>query len=279
MGLKSYIKRGIKYILTGYNQPIVKVNTYQKQPSMLLKDKVFIITGGNSGLGFSIAKRLIEEEAKVIITGRNKEKLKKAYKDLGEKNVEYYTLDMNKIDEFDNFFESIYKKYKNIDGIVNNAGISLHEWDFLKVDNKGFEKQFYTNFRGSYFFTQSYIKQYLNKKQKSGKILFISSERGTYCDDLPYGITKASINSLVKALSFKYYKDGLNINAISPGITATNMTGINKEDDLYSKQNSKRFFIPEEVSEVALFLISDYSKCISGEIIHTNAGNHLRRGY
>ncbi len=201
-----------------------------------------------------------------------------AKNNLGD-NCQFEILDMTNIEKFDSFIEKIYNNYHKIEGLINNAGISLHEWDYMKVDSKKFDSQFETNLKGSYFLTQSYIKFYLKSKQKIGKILFISSERGTYCDDLPYDLTKASINSLVEALSFKYYKEELNINAISPGVTATDMTGIKKDDDLYNNQNSQRFFVPEEVGEVATFLLSDYSKCISGEIIHTNAGNHIRRGY
>lgn len=274
----SYLKRGIKYVLYEHKQPIVKVEIVQKTPNRYFEEKLFIVTGGGSGLGYSIAKKLIEENAKVIITGRNVDKLKVAQKELG-KNCFYETLDMKSVDLFNDFMFNVYDKYGEVDGIINNAGISLHEWDFMKVDPEKYDQQFNTNLRGSYFFTQSYIKYYLSNKQTSGKIIFISSERGTYCDDLPYGLTKASIDSLSRALSIKYYKDGLNINAVCPGVTATQLTGIDKNDDLYTKQNSQRFFIPEEVSEVVLFLLSDYSKCVSGETIHTNAGNHLRRGY
>lgn len=276
--IKDYIKRGIKYVLKEHKQSIVKIDVVQKTPSNEFDNKVFIITGGGGGLGYYIAKKLIMENAKVVITGRNEEKLKNAQKELGN-NCEYVVLDMKNIEKFDNFFNDMYIKYGKIDGIINNAGVSLHEWDFMKVDKNKYDEQFMTNLRGSYFFTQSYIKFYERNNQKNGKILFISSERGTYCDDLPYGLTKASINSFMQALSFKYYASGINANSISPGITASDMTGIDKTGDLNSNQNSGRFFVPEEIGEVAAFLLSDYSKCISGQIIHTNGGNHIRRGY
>ena len=280
MSFKLYLKRGIKFILTGYKQPIVKVNVVQKTPNEVFKNKIFVVTGGGSGLGFAISSKLATEGAKVIITGRNEDKLKSACTELSKNtNADYIVLDIRNIETFDTFFEKIYKKYGKIDGIVNNAGISLHEGDFMKVDKNKFESQFQTNIMGSYFFTQSYIKYYKKNNQQEGKILFISSERGTYCDDLPYGLTKAAMNSLVQALSYQYYRDNININALSPGVTASDMTGINRNDDLYSESNSQRYFVPEEVGEIAAFLLSDFSKCISGQIIHTNGGNHIRRGY
>ena len=276
--LKSYLKRGIKYILKEHKQPVIKIDVVQKKPSEMFKGKTFLITGGGSGIGLYIAKKLIAENAYCIITGRNKEKLMLAKNELGEK-CEYLVLDIQETEKFEKAFDDLYKKCGQIDGIINNAGISLHEWDFMKVDDPKFDSQFLTNLKGSYFFTQNFIRKYVENNQKNAKIVFISSERGTYCDDLPYGLTKASINSLAKALSVRYYKEGININVVSPGVTASDMTGIDKDGDMYSDENSQRYFVPEEVADVVLFLLSDYSKCISGEIIHTNGGNHIRRGY
>lgn len=277
MGLKLYIKRGIKYILKEYKQPIIKVEVVQKEPLNLFKDKVYIITGGGSGLGFYMAKKLISEGAFVVITGRNEQKLKSAKKELG-KNCNYKVFDIGETNKADFIMDSVFDQYKKVDGIINNAGISLHEWDFMKVDEEKFDSQFLTNLKGSYFFTQSYIRK-MRKLKKNGNVIFISSERGSMCDDLPYGLTKASINSLVQSLSFRYYQEGIRVNGIAPGVTASEMTNIDKNADLYSNCNAGRFFVPEEVAELACFLLSDYSKCISGEVIHCNGGNHIKRGY
>lgn len=277
MGLKLYIKRGIKYILKESKQPIIKVEIVQKKPSDLFLNKTYIVTGGGSGLGFYMAKKLISEGAFVIITGRNEQKLKNAKKELGNK-CSYKVFDIGNVKEANSIIDAIFEEYKMIDGIINNAGISLHEWDFMKVDEEKFDSQFLTNLKGGYFFTQSYIRK-LSKINKCGNVIFISSERGTLCDDLPYGLTKASINSLVQSLSFRYYKNGIRVNGIAPGVTASEMTKIDKDSDLFSNCNAGRFFIPEEVAELVCFLLSDYSKCISGEVIHCNGGNHIKRGY
>ena len=275
--IKSYVKRGVKYILKDYKQPIVKIDVVQKKPNEMFKGKIYLITGGSTGLGFYMAKKLIAEGAMVIITGRKNDKLVTAKEILG-KNCDYVVYDIQDISLIDKVLSNLFLKYKNIDGIINNAGISLHEWDFLKVDEKKFDSQFQTNLKGAYFLTQAYIRKIL-KEKKTANIIFITSERGTMCDDLPYGLTKASINSLVQALSYKYYKSGIRVNGIAPGVTVSNMTGLNKDGDLYNNNTSNRYFLPEEIAEVATFLLSDYSKCISGEIIHCNAGNHIKRGY
>ena len=90
----------------------------------------------------------------------------------------------------------------------------------------------------------------------------MASEKGLFPDELPYGLTKAAIVSLTQALA--------------PGVTASDMTGY-KRDNLYCENNcSRRAYLPEEVAEVAVFLASDTSRCITGQVLTTNMGNHLR---
>ena len=273
MGMKSYLKRTIKYIIKEHKVSIVKPEIVQKTPSEMLKNKNILITGGGSGLGYYIAKKLSDEGAKVIITGRNEEKLKKAVNEIGN-DVEYMVYDVKKCDS--NFIKIIYDKFGKIDCLINNAGISLHEGNMLNVTIEGFQNQFDTNLKGGYFLAQEYIKKIKEKNQKEGNIIFISSERGNQCDDIPYGLTKVAMNSLVEGMSRRFYKEGIRVNAVAPGITASDMTNIKRDGDLYCDYNaSKRFFMPEEVAETVVFMVSDCSKCISGEIIHCDAGNHL----
>ena len=276
MGLKQYIKRVGKYIIKGVPVNNIKLEIVQKTPSELFKGKSILITGGGRGLGFYIAKKCVLEGANVIITGRNEEQLRNAQKELGS-NCNYIVFDMENVNKIDSFFEECVKKYGKIDCIVNNAGISLHEGEITNVTIDGFNKQFNINLRGGYFLAKEFIK-YIQENEdiENGNIIFISSERGAQCDQIPYGLTKVAINSLTEGLSRKYYKKGIRVNAVAPGVTASEMTGISKDDNLFYAGNaSNRFFIPEEVAEVVAFLISDVSKCISGEIIYCDAGNHL----
>lgn len=269
------MKKLLKKILNKVFRPVIFVEVTEKESSNLFKDKVILVTGGGSGLGYYIAKRLLKEGAIVIITGRNKRKLENAKKQLGE-NCKYKVFDIKDIFKMDNLINDIYNKYGKIDCLINNAGISLHEGNILNVSEDNFQDQIDTNLKGGYFLVKSYIKKYNELKQKNGNIIFISSERGKQCDDVPYGLTKVAVNSLVEGLSRRFYKNGIRVNAIAPGITASDMTEINKNDDLYCDYNaSQRYFIPEEVAEVVTFIASDLSKCISGEIIHCDAGNHL----
>lgn len=116
------------------------------------------------------------------------------------------------------------------------------------------------------------------EKADNAQLLLISSETGDQCYDIPYGMTKAAVNTMTRAFSRRVYQQGIRVNAIAPGVTLSDMTKDYAEasdGNLYRDCASGRIFLPEEVAEVACFLLSDASKCISGEIIHTNAGNHL----
>ena len=275
MGFKDYLKRSFKFIFKGISTNIINLEIVQKTPQEIFKSKKILITGGGRGLGFYIAKKCVSEGAEVIITGRKEETLKKAVEQLGDK-ANYKVFDIENVEKIEEFYKDIIKEYGNIDCLINNAGISLHENEITNVTIEGFNAQINTNLRGAYFLAKEYIKDIEKNKDKYGNIIFISSERSAQCDQIPYGLTKVAINSLTEGLSRKYYSKGIRVNAVAPGVTASEMTGIDKDSNLYCEWNaSKRFFIPEEVAEVVAFLISDYSKCISGEVIYTDAGNHL----
>ena len=273
--LSIYLKRGIKYILKEHKPTIVKAQITIAKPSDNFKGKTVLVTGGGSGLGYYMARKMVQNGANVIIASRNEEKLKKAVNEIGKK-CEYYILDVKNIDSFDNLFDELYIKYKKIDIMICNAGISLHEGSILNVSEEDFQKQIDTNLKGTYFLSKKYIEYYKKNKQSKGNIIVISSERGNQCDDVPYGLTKVALNSLIQGLSYQFYKEGIRVNGVAPGVTASDMTKVDKDGDLFCEWNvSKRFFVPEEVAEVVSFLASDFSNCISGEIIHCNAGNHL----
>lgn len=149
----------------------------------------------------------------------------------------------------------------------------------LYLLKENYDKQFDINLKGSYFIAKKYIELYKKNKQIKGNIIFVSSERGSMCDDIPYGLTKVALNSLTEGLSRRFYKSGIRVNAIAPGVTCSNLTKIKRTDDLYTDKASGRVLFPEEIAEITNFILSDYSNCISGEIINCDAGNHIASYY
>lgn len=256
----------------------VQVEVAQIQKGDLLHDRKIVITGGSKGIGYAMAKKFVSEGATVIITGRNEESLKEACSNLG-KPSQYIVFDSNNIKDLSDFIIECESRFNgSITDLVCNAGISLHESNILSVTEEGFDSQFNTNLRSVYFLCQSFLKSHLEEANTGSNILIISSETGDMGYDIPYGMTKAGLNSLTRALARRYYSKNIRVNAIAPGVTLSEMTQYAKSEDgnMSRKCAAGRVFLPEEVAEVACFLLSDAAKCISGEIIHTNAGNHIR---
>lgn len=264
MSIKETLYRALLYIIKGIpNVHVSRTITYIN-PDNRLKGKKIIVTGGSSGIGASMAKKFVKEGAQVLIVGRKEELLKNIAENIGCK---YVVFDLSDIEEIPSFLDTAEKLIGKFNVLVNNAGVSLHEKSFFDVSPSSFNIQFTTNLESPFFLAQEFIKRI----EKDGDILFISSEAGDTVDYRPYGFTKGAINSAVKGLANLFKHKGIRINAISPGITASNMTGIQSDGNLYAGEyGSGRFYLPDEIAEIATFMISDASSCISGQIITCN---------
>ncbi|MBQ9658671.1 MAG: SDR family oxidoreductase [Clostridia bacterium] len=269
---KKIIKRSIKYVLYGIPTNNITAQIVYTPPTEKLKGKKIIITGGGKGIGLAMAKRFIAEGAEVLITGRDEKTLIERSEEL---NCHYLKLDMEDINSFESFILKAETLLNGINCLVNNAGISLHEESYKDITTKGFDLQFNTNFRGGYFLTQKILNLY-HKENRTGNILFISSETGETVDNRPYGWTKAAVNSMVQGLAFQEMPKGIRINAIAPGVTCSDMTGYKSNGNLYREKSIiKRAYLADEIAEVATFLVSDASGCISGQILLCNNGNTI----
>ena len=273
MSTKKYIKRVFKYIIKGVPNINVTANIGQNVNGAILKGKKSIITGGGRGLGYDMAKRCIMEGAEVLISGRNEKALVHVAEELGN-SCKYIAFDISDIYGIEEFVKTAKTKLGGLTSIICNAGISLHEKNILDVSVENFEQQIRTNLEGNYFLAKEFIRQHDNESEAD--IIFISSERGYQCDDIPYGLTKVAINSLTRGLARRFYKKNIRVNAIAPGVTASDMTGRRVGGNMFAEEQvAGRFFLPEEVAETVIFLLSSASKCISGEIIACDAGQYI----
>lgn len=266
MSIKSRLKHLVSFLLHGEPKPVY-ANISYLAPNETLHGKKVLITGGGRGLGFFMAKKFVAEGAEVLIAGRNISILEESAKKLGCK---YLQLDVSNPSEFDAVMDKAEELLGGLNVLVNNAGISLHENTFFDVTPETFDKQVDTNLKGAFFLTQSFIRHF-KKSGAKACVLFVSSETGDTMDFRPYGFTKAAINSMVQGLAYLFAKEGIRVNAVAPGITASDMTGLSTEGDISYRGNiSGRVYMPEEVAEVAAFLISDAAGCVSGQIITCN---------
>lgn len=260
---KPYITAAISYLI----------------PNARLQGKKIIVTGGGRGLGYSMAQKFVAEGAEVLIAGRNAEMLAEKAAELGCK---YLPLDVQNVATFPEFMQKAEELLGGVNALVNNAGISMHENNIRTVTPEGFDAQINTNLRGGYFLAQEFIKLVESKGRRDCGILFISSERGFFVDDIPYGLTKVAVNSLVQGLAVRMLSSGIRVNGVAPGITSSDMTGFKADGNLFCGYNAnKRVYLPEEVAEVACFLLCDASRCITGQIIACDEGRainpHWRR--
>lgn len=272
MRLKSKIKRMVSFLFHGETKPIY-ANISYLSPDNRLTGKKIVITGGGRGLGFAMAKKFVAEGGEVLIAGRNEETLRESASEI---HCRYLTLDVQDTDSFKPFMEQAYKILGGINCLVNNAGISLHEQGFLNVSPEQFDAQIDTNLKGCFFLTQRFI-EYCKNHQENGmkNVLFTSSETGMTVDERPYGLTKAALNSLVQGLAYRYVNEGFRINAVAPGVTISDMVGGNANGDLRYDNITHRYYLPEEVAEVACFLLSDASNCLNGQILLCNEGKTI----
>lgn len=270
---KYKLKRALRYIFKGVPSVIVKANICYTSPTSRLIGKKIIVTGGGKGLGYAMAKRFTEEGAKVLITGRDEITLQKSAKKIG---CMYLRLDMQATDSFISFMIEADRMLEGVNCLVNNAGISLHEDGFLSVSPEGFDVQFNTNLKGPFFLTKAFIAYSKDRVGENKNILFTSSETSMTVDERPYGLTKAALNSLVQGLAYRYIGDGYRINAIAPGVTISDMVGKKDREDLTLESSmTGRYYLPEEVAEIASFLLSDASSCLNGQILVCNEGKTI----
>lgn len=273
MQIKEMIKRSLRYLIKGVPVIQTTAKVVVTSPNEQLSGRRVIITGGATGIGLAIAKKCAAEGAHVLITSRNEEKLKAACQKIGE-NAQYLVWDVREVSTFKQLIlQSEGKLGGQVDSLVSNAGVSLHEGDFHHVTEESWDQQMDTNLKGNYFLVKEFIEYVEHAGTGYGNIVVITSDRGMRPDNIPYGLTKVASNSFVKGIGQKVIAEGIRLNAVAPGITCSELTGYREDDNLYQERvPGKRLFLGEEVANVVHFLLTDASAAIAGEIINCDQG-------
>ncbi len=241
-----------------------------------LKNKKVIITGATGGIGNSIIKSFVQNDAKVLATGTNDEKLK-SLKNMYD-NILTKKFDISKHNEIENFIEDAVDILEgNPDILVNNAGITRDNLS-LRMTNKEWNEVLNLNLTSTFLLCKFSLKKML--KNKFGRIINITSVVGHTGNvgQANYAASKSGIIGFSKSLALEYAKKNININCISPGFIQTQMT--DKIDAKYkemiiSKIPSNRLGSTEDVANAVIFLSSDLANYITGETIHVNGGMYL----
>jgi NAD(P)-dependent dehydrogenase (short-subunit alcohol dehydrogenase family) len=246
-----------------------------KHPSQ----KIAIVTGGTSGLGLAIAKKFISHGLFTIITGRDERKLKEAGASLGELCLPL-AMDMNRLHEIPGHIRDVVTRYGRIDILVNNAGINLKK-DLVDVTDEEFSQILLTNLNSVFAISREVAKVMI--VQKKGSIVNISSMAARY--GLPkviaYAASKAAIEGMTRTMAVELSPRGILVNCIAPGFIETNMSSMALNNDPERKQRVLnrtplgRLGLPEDVANMAYFLVSEENAFTTGTVIPVDGGNSI----
>ena len=243
----------------------------------MLNGKVALITGGSRGIGKSVSIELAKAGAIVIINYANSESSAKEVLNIVEESggtgeiLQFNVSDTIVVEEK---IKYILEKYEKIDILVNNAGITRDSL-FMRMKEQQWDEVFEVNTKGVFNCPKNVVRSMV--KNQYGKIINITSVVGEMGNpgQANYSSTKSAIMGFTKSLAKELGSKNINVNAISPGFIETDITDV-LPDSVKEKYKEiiplSRFGIPEDVAKAVLFLASDDSSYITGEILKINGG-------
>ena len=244
-----------------------------------LQNKIALITGGGSGIGFEMAHCFITAGAKVVITGRNEESLKTAIEKLGA-SAHYIVNDVNELSKLPDLVTHIEATFGEIDILVNNAGINMKK-PALEVTDEDFHRIVHTNLNAVFSLTRECARKMIPRKR--GSIIMITSMAAYYGIDrvVAYGASKTGVEGMIKILASEFSPSNVRINAIAPGFIETAMmkTAMQGDPERISRAMRRtpmgRFGTPSEVGNAAVFLASEAASYITGVSLPVDGGNSI----
>jgi NAD(P)-dependent dehydrogenase (short-subunit alcohol dehydrogenase family) len=242
-----------------------------------LKNKVAVITGGNSGMGLATAKRFVEEGAKVVITGRRQATVDEAVKEIGGTVIGVQG-DVSKLGDLDDLYEIVRQKYGHIDILFANAGIGQVA-PLGSITDEHFDSIFNINVRGLLFTVQKALPLF-----KDGGSIIVNASvahmKGMGAMSV-YSASKAAVRSLARSWTVDLKDRKIRVNCISPGPIETPIfgkMGLSEEqmkgfgDRILNQVPMGRMGQGAEIANAALFLASDESSFITGVDLCVDGG-------
>ncbi|MEY8801907.1 glucose 1-dehydrogenase [Leisingera sp. XS_AS12] len=242
-----------------------------------LKDRVAVITGGNSGIGLATAHAFIKEGAKVVIFGRDRDTLDSAVNELGGSAIAVQG-DVTNTSDLDALYETAKEAFGGVDVIFANAGIAEFS-SVAEISDDHFDKVFNVNVKGAIKTVQR-GSGVLNDGASIILTTSVSNEKGLAGMSV-YAATKAAVRSLARTLSAELAERSIRVNAVSPGPVATpiySRAGLSEQDidGLGSKMAAqiplKRFGEAREIADAVVFLASQESSYVVGTELVIDGG-------
>jgi NAD(P)-dependent dehydrogenase (short-subunit alcohol dehydrogenase family) len=242
-----------------------------------LSGKVAVVTGGSAGMGLATARLLVQEGAKVIITGRDQAALDAAVQSMG-RDVEAVRSDVSKIADIEALRAHIEKQHGRVDIVFANAG-TAKPGPFEQVSVEDFDSGVDTNLKGTFFTVQKLV----SLMTAGGAVVLNTSIQGSkgWPGFTVYAATKAAIRSLARTLTAELSARGIRVNAVAPGFIDTDLirkVGLSDvaiqqiNDQAHAQIPMKRSGSAEEIAKAVLFLASDDAAYVTGVELVVDGG-------
>jgi citronellol/citronellal dehydrogenase len=244
----------------------------------LLKDKILLVTGGRSGIGYNIAANCLRYGATVYISSRNNSKLEAAATELSELgDCRFLSCDIRNIHQVETLAEYIQKHSGKLDILVNNAGGQFPS-AAEEISPNGWNAVINNNLNGTWHVTQTMAKHFFIPQTSGNIINIIANIYRGFPGMVHTGAARAGVDNLSKTLAVEWSKYGININAIAPGVIRS--TGLKQyPPDLLKGVSDriplKRLGETQEVADLATFLMSPMATYITGETVYIDGGQRL----
>jgi len=238
-----------------------------------LNGKVVLITGATGGIGKSIARKMREKGAKLILSGTRQDILNNIVSEFGNETKGIVT-DLNDKDDIISLADEAEKCFGQIDVLINNAGVTADNL-FMRMKDEDWEKVININLTAAMRLTRQVIRGMI--KKRFGRVIFISSVVGYTgnAGQTNYSASKSALVGLTKSLALEVASRGITCNLIAPGFISTPMTDKLSDDqknNIVKNIPVNRLGMPDDISNACVYLASDEASFITGSTLHINGG-------